>query len=482
MNKIQMVNPHQNTKIVATVGPACSSEEMLTALAKSGVNVFRLNFSHGAYEDHLAVMNNIRNINEKYGMHVGILCDLQGPKIRIGKIEGESFPIQPGDILTFVNTPCMGTKEAIYMSYERFPLDVEIGEKILLDDGKVVLEVLQTNKKNSVKLAVLHGVSISSNKGVNLPDTDVKMPALTEKDLRDLDFILQQPMVNWIALSFVQRESDIRDLREIIESKGHRAKIIAKIEKPNAVKRIDEIIKVSNAIMVARGDLGVEMPIEKLPAIQKMIIKKCIQWARPVIVATQMMDSMIVNPSPTRAEVTDVANAVLDGTDAVMLSGETSVGKHPILVVEAMNKIIEEAEIYYNMVDKLPKAVEKSSTFMSDVICFNAAKTADELNAKAIVGMTESGYTAFKISSYRPKSNIYIFSDIPEMLATLNLVWGVRCYHYTKFTTTDETISDVIDILKKENELCPGDYVVNTGTMPLHSRKMTNMLKVSVVE
>ncbi len=476
-------NKATNTKIVATVGPACSSYENLLALANVGTDIFRLNFSHGTHQDHQEVIDRLVAINKEYGYHLGILADLQGPKLRVGKIEDGSMPIAQGDILTFVNEKCVGNKDRIYMSYDRFPTDVEVGEKVLVDDGKVVLEVVETNKKDTVKLVVLYGSVLSSNKGVNLPNTKVSLPALTEKDIEDLNFILTQP-VNWIALSFVRTPKDLKDLRDRIDAVGHPAKIIAKIEKPEAVEKIDKIIKHSNGIMVARGDLGIEVPIERLPLIQKEIILKCIQRARPVIVATQMMDSMITNPSPTRAEVTDVANAVLDGADAVMLSGETSVGDHPVLVVETMNKIIAEAEKHYSysFADRHPYPSPASRTFLSDVVCFNAAKTADDIQAKAIVGMTSSGYTAFKVSSYRPKSKICVFSDTPSMLATLNLVWGVKCFYYDKFSTTDETISDVNDILKETETVAVGDVIVNTGSMPLHKRYRTNMLKVTVVE
>ncbi len=472
---------HQNTKIVATVGPACSSYEVLLNLIQAGVDVFRLNFSHGSHEDHLQVMNHITAINQKHGLHISILADLQGPKLRVGKIENNALELKEGDIVTFTNEKCIGTMEKIYMSYDQFAEDVEVGETVLVDDGKLVFEVVETNKKDIVKLKTLFGGILSSNKGVNLPNTQVSLPSLTEKDLIDLAFVLTQP-VNWIALSFVRRPEDITELRQHIDAKNHPAKIIAKIEKPEAVRRIDEIIKETNGIMVARGDLGIEMPIEQLPVIQKEIVRKCIQYARPVIVATQMMDSMITNPSPTRAEVTDVANAVLDGADAVMLSAETSVGKHPVKVVEYMNKIIDEAERIFNFDGRRPTLTPKSRTFMSDVVCFNAAKTAEELDAKAIVGMTSSGYTAYKVSSYRPKREIYIFSDRMHMLATLNLVWGVRCFYYDRFTTTDDTINDVNDMLKAAGKVEVGDIVVNTGSMPLHRRHRTNMLKVTIIE
>ncbi len=474
---------HQNTKIVATVGPASNSYNGLLELVKAGVDVFRLNFSHGTHEDHQEVINHITYINDKYGLHIGILADLQGPKLRVGKMANDGLEVREGDLLTFVNTECEGTMEKIYMSYDQFAADVSVGERVLVDDGKLVFEVVETNEKDTVKLKTLFGGVLKSNKGVNLPNTKISLPSLTEKDLRDLKFILTQP-VNWIALSFVRSAKDIKDLQARIDQAGHPAKVIAKIEKPEAVAKIDKIIKYSNGIMVARGDLGIEVPMERLPGIQKEIIRKCIQRARPVIVATQMMDSMITNPSPTRAEISDVANAVMDGADAVMLSGETSIGRHPVLVVEAMNKIIDEAENHLGIAGPpyrpIPSA--KSRTFLSDAVCFNAARVAEEVGAKAILGMTSSGYTAFKVSSYRPKANIFIFSDQMSMLATLNLVWGVRTFYYDRFTSTDETIFDVTEILKNAGKIQPGDTVVNTASMPLHQRYRTNMLKVSVVE
>ncbi|MFT4762344.1 MAG: pyruvate kinase [Paraglaciecola sp.] len=474
---------HQNTKIIATIGPASSSYENLLDLVRAGVDVFRLNFSHGTHEDHLDVIQKITKINERNNLHLAILADLQGPKLRVGKMKDNGLDLADGDIVTFVNRKCMGTKDAIYMSYAKFAEDVKIGEKVLVDDGKLEFEVVSSNKKDEVKLKVLFGGVLSSNKGVNLPNTNISLPAMTEKDEIDLAFMLTQP-INWIALSFVRHPKDLKELKAKIDAAGHNAKIIAKIEKPEAVERIDKIIKNCNGVMVARGDLGIEVPMEKLPSIQKMIIKKCIQRARPVIVATQMMDSMITNPSPTRAEITDVANAVLDGADAVMLSGETSVGKHPSIVVNAMNKIIEEAEKSYwpDIKYKRPKPNAKSTTYHSDVICFKAAQVAEDIRAKAIIGMTVSGYTGFKLSSFRPNAKIYIFSDQKHILSAMNLCWGTRCYHYDKFTTTDDTIDDVIGILKEAGRIKKGDYVVNTASMPLHKRFRTNTIKITELE
>jgi len=473
--------PFQNTKIIATVGPASDSYLVLKELIVKGVDLFRLNFSHGTHEQHAQVIKHITQINEELGTHAGIMADLQGPKLRIGQIKDNSLVLKAGDIVTFKDEECLGTMEQVYMSYDHFARDVKPGEKILVDDGKLVFEVVETNLKDTVKLKTLYGGVLSSNKGVNLPDTQISLPSLTEKDLKDLAFILTQP-VNWIALSFVRRPEEVEDLIQKIAAANHTAKVISKIEKPEAIRNIDAIIKVSNAVMVARGDLGVEIPIEKLPATQKMIINKCIQRSRPVIVATQLMDSMIKNPSPTRAEVTDVANAVLDGTDALMLSAETSVGDHPVLVVQAMQKIISEAEKHFSPLRKKPKPSNKSTTFASDVVCFNAAKTAEEINAKAIVGLTVSGFTAFRISSYRTPCPIFIFSSARYMLGTLSLVWGVSCYFYDENHTTDETIEDTVNILLKHGKIQKGDYIVNTGSMPVHKKLRTNMLKVTLVE
>jgi pyruvate kinase len=474
----------QNTKIVATVGPACNSYEKLLELTQAGVDVFRLNFSHGSHQDHKTVIDHIIRINKENKTHVAILCDLQGPKLRVGKIKDNALPLEKGQIITLVNEQVLGDAEKIYMSYEQFAVDCNVGERILMDDGKLVFEVAETNKKDTVQLRCLHAGVLSSNKGVNLPDTHVNLPALTEKDIEDLNFILTIPEVNWIALSFVRSAKDIEDLTTRIEAAGHSAKAMSKIEKPEAVKNLKEIIKASNGIMVARGDLGVEMPIEQLPITQKEIVRKCIQYSRPVIVATQMMDSMITNPSPTRAEITDVANAVLDGADAVMLSGETSVGAHPILVVQAMTRIISEAEKHYwpQIQSKRPQASKKARTFTSDVICFNACHIAEQLEAKGIIGVTSSGYTAFKVSSWRPQAHIFIFSDRPNNLNTLNLLWGVSCFLYDRFTTTDETIEDTIEILKGTGYIAKGDIIVNTGSMPLEKRHRTNMVKVTTVE
>lgn len=479
MGKLK-INDNQKTKIVATIGPASASKENLIKLIEAGVDIFRLNFSHGSHKDHLAVIERITEITEQYDIPIGILGDLQGPKLRVGEIEGGMLELLQGDVLTFVPEPCIGNRERIYMSYSKFSEDVKIGDKVLVDDGKLVLKVTEIIGKE-VKLKVIHGKNISSKKGVNLPDTNITQPSLTKKDREDLKFMLTQP-INWIALSFVRKAQDIIELKNIIAENNHFAKVIAKIEKPEAVANIKSIVEASDAIMVARGDLGVEVPMEKLPAIQKDIIRRCLQKSKPSIVATQMMESMINSPSPTRAEITDVANAVLDGTDAVMLSGETSVGKHPDLVVKAMNKIIEEAEKHYELVGKRPKPNKDSETYHSDTICLSAAKIAEDVKAKAILGITVSGYTAFRVSSYRPKTNIYIFSSLRPIINTLNLVWGVKAFYYDKFSSTDETIDDLCEILRAKKLLKSGNVVINTASMPLHKRFRTNTLKITILE
>ena len=472
----------QNTKIVATVGPACSSYEGLLELAKVGVDVFRLNFSHGYHSEHLEVINHIVAINAEYNFHVGILADLQGPKIRIGEIEEKEVELVNDSEILFTTEKSPGTAEKVYINYENFPREVEAGERILLDDGKLVLEVIDSDQVKNVRLKVIHGGKLTSRKGVNLPDSKLSIPCLTPKDMADLEFILTQP-VNWIALSFVRKADDIKELSKLIEAAAHPAKTIAKIEKPEAVRNIRKIIKQADGIMIARGDLGVEMAMERLPTLQKDIIRLSIARSKPVIVATQLMDSMIHNPSPTRAEITDVANAVLDGTDAVMLSAETSVGRHPALVVQAMNKIITEAEKHYSHNIQHAAPSPRSKTYWSDTVCYHAARMAQDVNAKAIIGMTTSGFTAFKISSYRPlSSKIFVFSDQTNMLNTLNMVWGVQTFYYDKFSSTDETIYDVVKILLDAGKVKKGDIVINTGSMPMHKRYRTNMLKLTLVD
>jgi pyruvate kinase len=471
------------TKIVATVGPACDSYDQLLALVKAGVNVFRLNFSHGAHEDKRKIIEHIRSINKTQPYNISILADLQGPKLRVGEIENNALPVAEGDILTFTNEKCVGTLEKIYVSYPNLSEDVVVGNVIMIDDGKIEVKVVEITKEKNVKVVVTLGGLISSKKGINLPDTKISLPALTEKDLIDLAFIIEQKC-DWVALSFVRSVDDIILLRNKLNEKQSKTKIIAKIEKPEALVNIRDIIIESDAIMIARGDLGVELPVEKIPSIQRDLIRKCIHRAKPVIVATQMMESMIDRVKPNRSEITDVANAVLEGADAVMLSGETAAGNHPTLVVETMRKIIlqvEHTEYRYNREEDL-KPQSHSPSFLSDAVCYNACKIAHDLKADALIGMTQSGYTGFMLSSYRPKSPLYIFSKEKALINQLSLSWGVRAFYYNEEESVDDIISDQINILKERGFIEKDHVVINTGSTPVDQHLPTNMIKVTKVD
>jgi pyruvate kinase len=471
------------TKIVATVGPACDSYDQLLALVRAGVNVFRLNFSHGAHEDKKRIIDSIRKISANEPYNIAILGDLQGPKLRVGEIANNSLPVKEGDILTLTNEKVIGTMEKIYVSYPNLAGDVLVGNIIMIDDGKIELMVDQIMPNGDVKVKVRLGGIISSKKGLNLPDTKISLPALTEKDLIDLDFILQEKL-DWIALSFVRKVEDIIGIKKIIQANNSKAKVIAKIEMPEALENIREIILESDGIMVARGDLGVEVPIEKVPLIQRQLIRKCLHRGKPVIVATQMMESMIDRVKPNRSESTDVANAVLEGADAVMLSGETATGMHPVLVVETMRKIIIEAEkteYRYNREEDI-KPLPHSPTFISDAVCLTACKLAENTNADALIGMTQSGYTGFMLSSYRPKSQLYIFTKEKTLVNQLSLSWGVRAFYYNEEESLDGIIADQIQILKERGFIAKGEVVVNTGSTPIDLHLPTNTIKVSVVE
>ena len=471
------------TKIVATVGPACDTYDKLLALVKAGVNVFRLNFSHGTHEDKQQIIDHIRKINSTEPYNLSILGDLQGPKLRVGEIENNALLVKEGDILTFTNEKCVGTLEKIYVSYPNLAGDVKIGNMIMIDDGKIEVQVKEVTREGDVKVTVTMGGVISSKKGINLPDTKISLPALTEKDLVDLDFIIDQKL-DWVALSFVRSVKDIVIIKSKLAEKKSKTKVIAKIEKPEALLNIREIILESDGIMIARGDLGVEMPVEQVPLIQKQIIRKCLHRAKPVIVATQMMESMIDRIKPNRSETTDVANAVIEGADAVMLSGETASGQHPVLVVETMRKIIlevETKEYRYNREEDL-KPLPHSPTFHSDAICYNACKLAEDVNADGLVGMTQSGYTAFMLSSYRPKAPLYIFTKERSLVNQLSLSWGVRAFFYDEEESMDDIIQDQIQILKARGFLLEGNVVVNTGSIPIQLHLPTNMLKITKVE
>ena len=471
------------TKIVATVGPACDTYDSLLALVKAGVNVFRLNFSHGAHEDKSKIIEHIRTINSTEPYNISILGDLQGPKLRVGEIENNALEILPGDILTFTNEKIVGNKERIYVSYPNLHADVKIGNIIMIDDGKLEVKVVGIEKNNDVKVMVTMGGILSSKKGINLPDTKISLPALTEKDLQDLDFIIEQKL-DWVALSFVRSVKDIVILRSKLQERKSKTKIIAKIEKPEALTNIRDIIVESDGIMVARGDLGVELPIEQVPLIQKQLIRKSLHRAKPVIVATQMMESMIDRIKPNRSEITDVANAVLEGADAVMLSGETATGKHPVLVVETMRKIImqvERTDYRYNLEDELVPQPH-SPSFLSDAICYNACKLSRDTKADALIGMTQSGYTGFMLSSYRAQSPLFIFTKERTLVNQLSLSWGVRAFYYSEEESLDDIIKDQISILQERGFVKSGDVVVNTGSLPVHLHLPTNMLKITKID
>lgn len=480
--QVGTTNTHHHTKIVATVGPACDTYENLLALVQAGVNVFRLNFSHGSHEDKQKIIDYIRQINKTQPYNIAILGDLQGPKLRVGDIENGSMEIFPGDILTFTNEKITGSKERIYVSYPNLYTDVAIGNVILIDDGKLEVKVKEIEPNGDVKVEVILGGILSSKKGLNLPDTKISLPALTEKDLVDLAFIIDQQL-EWVALSFVRSVKDIIIIKNKLQERNSKTKVIAKIEKPEALTHIRDIIVESDAIMIARGDLGVEIPIEQVPLIQKDLIRKCIHRAKPVIVATQMMESMIDRTKPNRSEITDVANAVLDGADAVMLSGETATGNHPVLVVETMRKIILEAEKkefrYNREEDLIPQP--HSPSFLSDAVCYNACKISKDVNADALIGMTQSGYTGFMLSSYRPKAPLYVFTKERTLVNQLSLSWGVQAFYYTEEESLDHIIFDQINILKERGFLKTGDVVVSTGSTPVSHHLPTNMLKLTKV-
>lgn len=471
------------TKIIATIGPASSSREALNQLIDEGVDVFRLNFSHGKYDDHEAVINNINHLNEEKGKHIATLADLGGPKIRLGEIEDGMIEINAGDrisIATTLTTP--GNKNIIGINYQGFATDVDPGQKILIDDGKMQFRVIETNKKDTVQVEALNTGLLKSRKGVNLPDTGIRLPSLTDKDKADLEFILKNK-IQWIALSFVRSADDIIELKKLLEDRNSEfvPGIIAKIEKPEAIRNLDQIIEASDALMVARGDLGIEIPIEQVPVLQKKIINRCIMAGKPVIVATQMMEGMIENIFPTRAEVNDVANAVFDGADAVMLSGETSVGKYPVETVRTMSKIIQTVEnsedIYFRT---KPKLDDKSADFISDSIVFSAVDLAHETNASAIIGTANSGYSAIRISAHRPKSSIHIFSSRLEVLKKLNLVWGIQTHLFEDHIHPNH-LKSFKTLLASKHLIKKGDLVIDVTVYPSNSKDKANLIALNKV-
>ena len=470
-----------NTKIVATMGPASWHKDVMKDMIKAGVNVFRVNFSHGDHETHRRTIRLVKELNEEFNCKTAVLADLQGPKLRIGDVE-EGAVINEGDTLTFTTNKVSGTAELVYMNYKQFPQDVNNGEHILLDDGKLMCEVIETNKKDTVVTKVIQGGPLKSKKGVNLPNTKVSLPCLTKKDLEDV-IVAMEEGVEWIGLSFVRDAADVNELRKIINDFGSFAKIVSKIEKPEAVVDIDKIIDATDAIMVARGDLGVEIPYSSVPMVQKMIVEKCHLKAKPCIIATQMMESMIDSQSPTRAEVNDVANSVCDGADAVMLSGETSVGKFPAKVVETMAKIVAHVESTFNVKPNIENEPSvKNERYITKTICYNAAKIADQIDAAAILTMTFSGYTALKIAGHRPKTKIIVFTANRQIMNQMSLVWGVEAFFYDKMESTDQSFKDIKAILKESGTVKEGDLIVNIASMPIEERGFTNMLKISAID
>jgi len=457
------------TKIVATLGPASSTKEVLTKLIQEGVDVFRLNFSHSTQDEHLKSIQLIKLLNHELNTHVAILADLQGPKLRIGEIENNRIDLAEGDVITFVTEKCVGTKEQIYMSYREFPQDVNAGEFILIDDGKIKLEVVETNLKDTVKAKVIYGGPLSSKKGVNLPNTKVSLPCLTDEDILNATFALDNE-VDWIALSFVRKASDITDLKELIKKKNGHAGVIAKIEKPEALDEIDQIIEITDGVMVARGDLGVEVSFDRVPLIQKQIVEKCVAKSKPVIIATQMMESMMSNFTPTRAEANDVANAVLDGADALMLSGETSVGRYPVQTIQNMQKIISFTETHGNIFNRKFVPVSDSPTFLEDSVCYNAVVLAQQTRAKAIIAITNSGYTAYRLASFRPEANIFAVTHNEKLIQKLSLVWGVRAFYVQQCETINEVYLESIKVLKMNELIGEGEIVVHVASIPsMHS-------------
>ena len=478
-----IAHSQKRTKIVATVGPSCDTYDGLLSLVKAGVNVFRLNFSHGAHEDKKAVIEKIRKIIKTEPYNIAILGDLQGPKLRVGELENGRVELKEADEFIFTTQKMVGTKAKLYVSYPNLAKDVKVGERIFLDDGKMELKVLEILNDTEVKMRVTLGGILLPKKGVNLPDSALTMPSLTEKDLADLEFIIEQNL-DWVALSFVRKAIDIIALKKLIKAKDSKIKVIAKIEMPEALKNLRDIIVESDGIMVARGDLGVEIPIEQVPVVQKDIIRKCMHRAKPVIVATQMMESMMDRTKPNRSEVSDVANAVLEGADAVMLSGETAMGAYPTLVVETMSKIIMEVEksVYDYNRDDILTPQPHSPSFSSDAICYSACKLANDSQANAIIGMTQSGYTGFMLSSYRPKCHLFIFSKERTLISQLSLSWGVRAFYYGEEESLDDIIFDQINILKERGFIKKDDVVINTGSTPVEHHLPTNIIKITKVE
>ena len=471
----------KKTKIVATLGPATSTKSVLRDMILAGVNVFRINFSHADYSDVSARIKMIRELNDELGVYTSILADLQGPKLRVGVME-EGIVVAPGDQVTFATgAPFVGTATRAYMTYDSFPQDVKVGEKVLLDDGKLLFEVVSTNGKDEVVTKVVQGGPLKSKKGVNLPNTKISLPALTEKDIEDAIFAIGEK-VDWIALSFVRFSQDLKDLQELIAKHTDlKIPIVSKIEKPEAIDNIDEIIEYTDALMVARGDLGVEIPAEEVPLIQKQLVLKAKQARKPIIIATQMMETMIDSLTPTRAEVNDVANSVMDGADAVMLSGETSVGQYPVQVIEKMSSILRAVEHSELIRVPLTPPVNLSRRYVTKSVCYHAAIMANEMNTAAISTLTNSGYTAYQISAWRPSAHILVFTSNKRSLTQLILLWGVQAFYYDSMVSTDQTILDLNEMAIKAGYVSEVDTIINLASMPIKERGMVNTLRVSSI-
>lgn len=475
------MNTIKKTKIVATLGPATASAEVIEKMILAGVNVFRVNFSHADYQDVSKRIQMIREVDQKLNTNTAILGDLQGPKLRVGEME-EGVEVQPGDRVLFsTEAPFVGNAQKAYMNYKNFPKDVAKGERILLDDGKLIFEVTQTNKKNEVEAVVIQGGPFKSKKGVNLPNTKISLPALTKKDIEDAKFIFTQD-IDWIALSFVRYSQDLIALKELMEAHCDRKiPIISKIEKPEAIENIDKIIAYSDGLMVARGDLGVEVPAQEVPLIQKKLVLLAKNARIPIIIATQMMETMIDSLTPTRAEVNDVANSVMDGADAVMLSGETSVGKYPEEVIQTMANIltaVENSELIE--VPHTPPTI-RTKRFITKSICYHAAHLANDIEASAICTLTNSGYTAYQISAWRPLSHVLVFTSNRNILNQLNLLWGVKAFYYNNLNSTDKTVEEINQIAFEKGYVEKEDMIVNLTAMPIESKGMVNTLRVSII-
>jgi pyruvate kinase len=475
------MSKRKKTKIVATLGPASNSVEVMEEMILSGVDVFRINFSHAEHGEVEKRIKIIRKLSEKLNSNTSILADLQGPKLRIGKVEEDTI-VAPGDQIAFLNGEAfVGDKEKVFMNYENFSKDVQPGERILLDDGKLIFEVISTDKKARVEAKVIQGGKLKSKKGVNLPNTKISLPALTQKDVIDAEFAIKQD-VDWIALSFVRNSEDILDLRKLIEKHSdHKIPIIAKIEKPEGIENIDKIISYCDGLMVARGDLGVEIPPAEVPLVQKQLVMQAKKARIPVIIATQMMESMIDSLTATRAEVNDVANSVMDGADAVMLSGETSVGEYPVQVIQTMSSIIHSVENsdLISVSQKPPNI--KTARFITKSVCYHAVQIANDVQAKAVCTLTNSGYTAFQVSAWRPNSHILVFTSNKRILTQLNLVWGVKAFFYDSFESTDKTVEEINEIAKEKGYVNTGDLLINLTAMPIFKKGMVNTLRVTTI-